>query len=40
MNESLISQYANGRKKPGPKQLKKIENAIHRFASDLCAISF
>jgi predicted RNase H-like HicB family nuclease len=40
MNESLLSQYASGRKKPGPKQLKRIEHAIHRFASDLQAISF
>ncbi|MEL7586938.1 MAG: type II toxin-antitoxin system HicB family antitoxin [Prolixibacteraceae bacterium] len=40
MNESLLSQYASGKKKPGPKQLKRIEHAIHRFASDLKAISF
>lgn len=40
MNESLISQYASGIKKPGPKQLQKIETAIHRFADDLHAISF
>lgn len=40
MNESLLSQYASGKKKPGPKQLKKIEHAIHRFANDLKAISF
>lgn len=40
MNESLISQYASGIKKPGAKQLKRIEKAIHRFADDLQAISF
>ena len=40
MNESLISQYASGIKKPGNKQLQRIENAIHRFADDLHAISF
>lgn len=40
MNESLLSQYASGRKKPSPKQLKRIEHAIHRFADDLQAISF
>lgn len=40
MNESLVSQYANGIKKPGPKQLKRMENALHRFADDLHAISF
>jgi transcriptional regulator with XRE-family HTH domain len=40
MNESLLSQYASGQKTPGPKQLKRIETAIHRFAGDLQAISF
>lgn len=40
MNESLISQYSTGIKKPGPKQLKRIETALHRFADDLHAISF
>lgn len=40
MNESLVSQYANGIKKPGPKQLKRMENALHQFADDLQAISF
>jgi predicted RNase H-like HicB family nuclease len=40
INESLLSQYASGNKKPGPKQLKRIETAIHRFADDLQAISF
>jgi predicted RNase H-like HicB family nuclease len=40
MNESLISQYASGNKKPGPKQLQRIQTAIHRFADDLHAISF
>jgi len=40
INESLLSQYASGIKKPGPKQLKRIETAIHRFADDLQAISF
>ena len=40
MNESLVSQYANGIKKPGPKQLKRMEKALHRFADDLHAISF
>ena len=40
INKSLISQYASGIKKPSPKQLKKIETAIHRFAEDLHSISF
>jgi len=40
MNESLISQYSTGVKKPGQKQLKRIETALHQFADDLQAISF
>lgn len=40
MNETLISQYSTGLKKPGPKQLKRMESALHRFADDLHAISF
>lgn len=40
MNETLISQYSTGTKKPGPKQLKRMESALHRFADDLHAISF
>lgn len=40
MNETLISQYSTGVKKPGPKQLKRMETALHRFADDLHAISF
>lgn len=40
MNESLILQYAHGVKNPGPKQLKRMETALHRFADDLQAISF
>jgi hypothetical protein len=35
MNERLISQYANGIKIPGPKQLKRIEAGLHRFADEL-----
>lgn len=40
MNETLISQYATGIKKPGQKQLKRIETALHQFANDLQSISF
>ena len=38
MNQSLISQYANGMKKPSQKQLKKIQNAIHHFAEELLEV--
>ena len=40
MNETLISQYSTGIKKPGQKQLKRIETALHQFANDLQSISF
>ena len=38
MNQSLVSQYANGFKKPGSRQTKKIEEAIHRFVNELLSI--
>ena len=40
MNQSLLSQYANGIKKPSPKQSKKIEQAIHNFGEELLHIQF
>lgn len=38
MNQSLISQYANGIKKPSEKQTNKIQNAIHGFGEDLLQV--
>ena len=38
MNQSLISQYANGMKKPSQKQMEKIQNAIHHFAEELLEV--
>ncbi|HOF19699.1 MAG TPA: type II toxin-antitoxin system HicB family antitoxin [Bacteroidales bacterium] len=40
MNQSLLSQYANGIKKPSKKQSKKIEKAIHNFGEELLSIQF
>ena len=40
MNQSLISQYANGIKKPSTKQTKRIEQAIHSFGEELLSIQF
>ncbi len=40
INKNLVSQYANGIKKPGEKQLRKIESAIHKFGAELQSISF
>ncbi len=39
MNQSLVSQYANGLKDPSDKQLKKIENALHNFGHELLSIN-
>lgn len=38
LNQSLVSQYANGLKEPSTKQVKIIENAIHNFGSELLEI--
>jgi predicted RNase H-like HicB family nuclease len=40
MNQSLLSQYANGIKTPSIKQTKKIEKAIHSFGEELLSIQF
>jgi len=40
MNQSLVSQYANGFKKPGKKQINKIQTAIHAFGRELQQIQF
>ncbi len=38
MNQSLISQYASGIKKPSSKQTKKIEDALHSLGAELLEI--
>ena len=38
MNQSLISQYASGIKRPSSKQTRKIENALHRLGQELLEI--
>ena len=38
MNPSLISQYVNGNKIPGPKQTRKIEHALHKLGRELLEI--
>jgi predicted RNase H-like HicB family nuclease len=38
MNQSLISQYANGIKKPSEKQTTKIQDAIHEFGEELLEV--
>ena len=39
VNESLLSQYAMGIKKPGPKQRNKIEKGIHNLSRELQSVS-
>ena len=38
MNQSLISQYVSGIKKPSNKQTKKIERALHHLGQELLEI--
>lgn len=39
INESLLSQYAMGLKKPRPAQSKKIENGLHRLGAEMRSIA-
>jgi predicted RNase H-like HicB family nuclease len=38
INQRQINHYATGRKKPRPKQLKKLEIGIHKLAGELLAV--
>lgn len=38
MNESLLSQYVNGKKKPSAKQTQKILDGIHQIGKELTEI--
>lgn len=38
MDKTLISQYANGHKKPGTKQIKKILDGIRQLGNELAAL--
>ena len=40
MNETLLSQYVQGRKKPSPSQTNKILSGIHEIGQELINISF
>jgi hypothetical protein len=40
MNESLLSQYVQGRKKPSDKQTDKILAGIHQIGRELSEINF
>ena len=38
INQSLLSQYANGKKRAQPYQIKLIKNALHKIGSELMAM--
>jgi predicted RNase H-like HicB family nuclease len=38
LNQSLISQYVSGTKKPSTKQTKKIEQALHHLGKELLEV--
>ncbi|MDR2041572.1 MAG: helix-turn-helix domain-containing protein [Tannerella sp.] len=40
VNQGLLSHYINGHKKPTPKTVKKIEDAIREFGKQLSQVSF
>lgn len=40
INESLLSQYASGLKKPRPLQTRKIEVSLHRLGNELLELQF
>jgi len=40
MDKTLLSQYVNGHKKPGPKQIQKILNGIKQLGSELSSLEF
>lgn len=39
MNETLLSQYVNGRKRPSKKQMEKIINGLHEIGKELIEIT-
>lgn len=40
MDKTLLSQYVNGHKKAGPKQIQKILNGIKQLGSELSSLEF
>lgn len=38
MDKTLLSQYVNGHKKAGPKQVQRILDGIRQLGSELCAL--
>jgi hypothetical protein len=40
INQSQLSQYVSGYRKPSPKTVKKIETSLHAFAKELGQVQF
>lgn len=40
MDKTLLSQYVNGHKKAGPKQIQRILNGIRQLGSELSSLEF
>jgi len=40
MNQSLLSQYINGIKKPSPTQIKRILNGVQQIGKELAEVRF
>ena len=39
MNESLLSQYVNGKKKPSKKQVERIVDGLHQIGQELIELT-
>ena len=40
VNQTQLSQYVSGYRKPGPKTVKKIELSLHNFAKEIGQVHF
>ena len=40
INQTQLSQYANGYRKPGAKTVKKLETSLHNFAKEISQVHF
>ena len=40
INQTQLSQYANGYRKPGQKTVRKIETSLHNFAREISQVNF
>ena len=40
INQSQLSQYVSGYRKPSPQTVKKIETSLHNFAKEISQVNF